>query len=635
MKQIVVGTAGHIDHGKTALIKSLTGIDADRLKEEKERGITIDLGFAHLDLDKDLHLGIVDVPGHERFVRNMLAGVGGIDLVLMVIAVDEGVMPQTREHLAICELLRIKEGLVVLTKADLVEGEWLEIVREDVEDFLKGTFLEGRPVVPVSSRTGQGLDVLLKELAVLASTIPPKSEAGTFRLPIDRVFSIRGFGTVVTGTLLSGSVALDSPVMIYPKGLPARVRGIQIHNRSVNKALAGQRTAVNLQGLGKEELERGGVLSHPGGLQSTYMADISFRLLPDSPWSLKDRARVRFHHGTNEILGRIHFLDREELLPAEEAYAQIRLESPLAALPKDRYVIRSYSPIQTIGGGEILEVAPRKLRRSRKDLVHHFDILEKGSEMQIIAHQLQQAGINGLKSAGLIPRTSLPSERLKVLSKDMIREGQVVAVQEDGTWLVHTSCYTQFIDELIGYLKTFHARFALKLGMSKEELKSKSRLVEDRIFLKALKDLDRKGRIVIQGEKVRLAEHRVQLAGRQGKLKTDIEKEYCQGGVQPPDLGKVFEKLSVRRPEEKELIHVLLEEDRLVRIKGDLYYHRGVLDQMEGKLKAFLQAHEEINPGQFKDLFGVSRKYAIPLLEYFDGCKVTMRLGDKRVLWDR
>lgn len=635
MKQIVVGTAGHIDHGKTSLVKVLTNIDTDRLKEEKERGITIDLGFAHLDLDDDLHLAIVDVPGHERFVRNMLAGVGGIDLVLLVIAADEGVMPQTREHLAICELLKIKEGMVALTKADLVEEEWLEMVREDVEDFLKGTFLAGKPVVPVSSRTGQGLEVLLRELGTLAAAIPSRPDTGTFRLPIDRVFTIRGFGTVVTGTLLSGSVELDSPVIIYPKGLSAKVRGIQVHNQSVNKALAGQRTAINLQGLGKEELERGDVLSHPGSLLPTYMMDISFRLLPDSPWPLKDRVRVRFHHGTSEILGRIHFLDREELLPGEEAYAQFRLESPLVALPKDRYVIRSYSPVRTIGGGDILEVAPHKLRRSRKDLVHHFETLELGSQVEVIAHQLQEAGINGLKWAELIPRSSLPPERLQAISAAMLQEGLAVAVQEDGTWLVHSSRYHRFLQELIEDLKTFHTRFPLKLGMSREELKSKSRRVEDRVFLMALKDLEREGQIAIQGEKVRQADHSVQLAGRMGQLKADIEREYAQGGVQPPDLEKVFEKFSVRRPEEKELIHVLLEENRLVRVKGDLYYHREALDPMGEKLKEFLQVHGEINPGQFKDLFGVSRKYAIPLLEYFDSRKVTMRLGDKRVLWDR
>src|SRR3990170_3646735 len=376
MKQIVMGTAGHIDHGKTALIKAVTGIDCDRLKEEKERGITIDLGFAYLFLDNNIQLGIVDVPGHEKLVKNMLAGAGGIDFVLLVIAADEGIMPQTREHRAICELLKIKDGLVVLTKKDLVEQDWLDLVEEEVRDFLHNTFLSQCPIIPVSSKSGENLDELRKAISLIAGRVPPKINEGTFRLPIDRVFTIKGFGTVVTGTALSGKISLDQSVTIYPRGLTARIREIQVHGKQVGETIAGQRTAINLQGVSKDEIERGDVISISGGLCPTYILNVSLQLLVDAPRPVKDRTRVRFHHGTREIIGRVHLLDREELLPGQEAYVQFHLEEPLAALPKDRYVIRSYSPIQTIGGGEVLEIAPKKVKKGRREVIDHFTIMD-------------------------------------------------------------------------------------------------------------------------------------------------------------------------------------------------------------------------------------------------------------------
>ncbi len=325
MRHVVVGTAGHIDHGKSTLVRALTGIDPDRLKEEKERGITIDIGFAHLDLGDGLTLGIVDVPGHERFVKNMLAGVGGIDLVMLVVAADEGVMPQTREHLAICQLLRVKSGLVVLTKSDMAEPEWLELVTEDVRGFLRGSFLEGKPVVPVSAKTGEGLEALRRQLAELARAVPPRGTDATFRLPIDRVFTIRGFGTVVTGTVTAGQVAVDERVEVYPRGLQARVRGLQTHGQAVTAAVAGQRTAVNLQGVERAAIERGDVLSLPGLLHPTFMLDATCELLADAPTPLKPRQRVRFHIGTSEVMARVHLLDRAELDPGHRGYVQLRL----------------------------------------------------------------------------------------------------------------------------------------------------------------------------------------------------------------------------------------------------------------------------------------------------------------------
>ena len=391
MKQIVLGTAGHIDHGKTSLIKALTNIDTDRLKEEKERGITIELGFANLDFDDDIQLGIVDVPGHERFVKNMLAGVGGIDLVMLVIAADEGVMPQTREHLAICELLHVREGLVVLTKTDMVEPDWLDLVQADTAEFLQHTFLAGKPIVPVSAKTGEGLPALLDTLQATCKALTPRSTSGPARLPIDRVFTMRGFGAVITGTLFSGSLQLEDRVEVLPRRVTARIRGLQVHNQTVEQAHAGQRTAVNLQGLERAALQRGDVLVTPGRFPATYMLDTSLTLLADAPRPLKHRARVRFHIGTSEIMGRVVLLDRDEVQPGEHVLAQLRLEAPAVAAPQDRYVLRSYSPMVTIGGGTILDALPAKHKRHRPQVLDQLATLRDGTATEVLPHHSGRA----------------------------------------------------------------------------------------------------------------------------------------------------------------------------------------------------------------------------------------------------
>jgi selenocysteine-specific elongation factor len=497
MKQVVMGTAGHIDHGKTQLIKTLTGIDTDRLKEEKERGITIDLGFAHLRFANDTEVGVIDVPGHERFVRNMLAGVGGIDLVMLVIAADEGVMPQTREHLAICQLLRIKDGLVALTKTDLVDEDWLGLVTEDTHAFLKGTFLEGKPIVPVSAKTGQGIDELKQVLQTLVADVPPKQLAGKFRLPIDRVFTIRGFGTVVTGTLFSGSIRVEDRVEIYPKGIEVKVRGLQVHNESVPEAIAGQRTAINLQGIEKVELERGDVLGRPGEFSPTFMLDAFLQHLPDAPRPLRHRARVRLHLGTSELMGRVILLDRDALAPGEEAYVQYRLEAPAIALPHDRYVIRSYSPVQTIGGGVLLDVQPAKHRRGAAGLGTHFQLLASGAPEAIIAHHLKQAGHAGLRVLEFLPRTELPEMRLRQVAAALRQSGQARAVNADLGWYLHTEAFTALINELRNHLANYHRENPLKPNISIEELRAKVRGLGERVCLLALEQLRQQGDIVV------------------------------------------------------------------------------------------------------------------------------------------
>ena len=395
MKQIILGTAGHIDHGKTSLIKALTGTDTDRLKEEKERGITIELGFAALDLPSGQHLGIVDVPGHEKFVKNMVAGATGIDIVVMVIAADEGVMPQTREHMEICTLLGVKHGMVAVTKIDMVDEEWLELALDDIRDFVRGTFLEDAPVSTVSSATQEGIPEFVKTLDELAAKIPERPHSDLFRLPIDRVFTIKGFGTVITGTLISGRVQVGSTIMIYPSGITSKVRGIQVHNEGAEEARAGMRTAINFQGLEKEAISRGEVLSRPNALEASYMVDVSLHYLASNKKPIKNRTRVRFHTGTSEVLGNLIVLDRNEIPPGEDTVVQLRLDTPVALVKDDRFVIRSYSPISTIGGGKVLNPIPLKHKRLRTDTVKDLKELGRREPEAIISFHVEGSGYRG------------------------------------------------------------------------------------------------------------------------------------------------------------------------------------------------------------------------------------------------
>jgi selenocysteine-specific elongation factor len=632
MKQVVMGTAGHIDHGKTQLVKALTGIDTDRLKEEKERGITIDLGFAHLTSDDGTAIDVIDVPGHERFVRNMLAGVGGIDLVMLVIAADEGVMPQTREHLAICQLLQIKEGLVALTKTDLVDEDWLDLVIDDTREFLKGTFLEGKPIVPVSAKTGSGLDELKKVLQTLVARVPAKHLEGKFRLPIDRVFTIRGFGTVVTGTLFSGSIRVEDRVEIYPKGIQVKVRGLQVHSRNVSEAVAGQRTAVNLQGIEKVELTRGDVLGRPGEFVPTFMLDGVLQLLADAPRPLRHRARVRLHLGTSEIMGRVILFDREELAPGDEAFVQFRLEEPAIALPHDRYVIRSYSPVQTIGGGMVLDVQPAKHRRGEEGLPAHFQRLSQGTSEEVFVYHLQQATHQGLRLAEFLPRTDIPEPRLRQLAPALQRRGEVRAVNGDMGWYLHEGAFQALTSALRDHLATFHRHNPLRPGTSLEDLRAKVRGLDERICMLALEALQGHGEVVVERDRVRLSTHQVALDDTREQLLRQVEGELLSAGYQPPRVEEVFATLQVGKGHHRELLQVLVDQGRAVRLKDNVVFHRDVLQQAEAVLVQFLRQHREITPVEFKDLLGVSRKYAIPLLEYFDSQKLTIRVGDKRVL---
>jgi selenocysteine-specific elongation factor len=628
MKHIVVGTAGHIDHGKTSLVKALTGIDTDRLPEEKARGITIDLGFAFLEEPDGLTIEIVDVPGHERFVRNMLAGVGGIDLAMLVIAADEGVMPQTREHLAICSLLDIRGGLVVLTKVDLVEPDWLELVRDDVGGLVRGTFLEGAPVVAASARSGAGIDAVRQTLRDLAGTVPARASDQLARLPIDRVFTIKGFGTVVTGTLAAGALAVDDRVEIFPRDVQAKIRGLQAHGRPVTRALAGQRTAVNLQGVERAAIERGDVLGLAGTLVASRVVDATVELLADAPRPLKTRDRVRFHTGTSEVMARVLLLQGAELASGERTLARLRLESPVVALPGDRFVLRSYSPIATIGGGTLLDLDPPRARRPVT--VAHLGVLRDAAPEAALEERIRHRQGAGIRLTALTARVGVgPAEVRRLL--DLLREtGRVAAVDRD--WFLHADAIGRLRAATLGALERFHAANPLRAAMSREELRGRAGVADERVFAHVLGLLEADGRVVVERDKVRLATHAVQLSADQQRVVETLEAAYRAAGAAPPGPEEALARAGITGDEEHDLFQLLVADRRLVRVRESLFFHAEALDAIEGKLVALLRERREIGPGDIKDLLGISRKYAIPLLEYFDGRRVTMRVGERRVL---
>jgi len=633
MKRVVLGTAGHIDHGKTTLIKALTGVDCDRLKEEKERGITIELGFTSLTLPGGQEISIVDVPGHEKFVRHMVAGATGIDLVALVIAADEGIMPQTREHLDICRLLRVKKGLVALTKIDLVERDWLDLVKEEIGEFVKGTFLEGAEILPVSSLTGEGIPSLLGEIDRLAREVEERSPEGLLRLPIDRVFTMKGFGTVVTGTIISGKVSVGDTLEVLPKGLEAKVRGIQAHGRPVESATAGLRTGINLQGLEKAVIDRGDVLAHFHSLKPTTLVDGVFQLLPGVPKPLKNRARLRLHVGTVEALGRVILLDREEVRGGEEAYLQIRVEAPIVALPGDRFVLRSYSPVFTIGGGEILDAFPPRRKRLASETREELTILERGSSEEKLALRLYKAGPAGLSFAEMLMRSNLSPSKLKPVVGSLTSGGRILLYDPERQRYIHSGVAADLKRFVAEFLEEFHRQNPLQPGAVKEELKSKlPPQVDLRLFNYLLSALISEKKIVAEKETLRLASHKISLKEEERELHRKMTALYRRGGLQPPTVKEVAAELQVSENELKPVLQLLTKEGALIKVKEDLYFSRAALEDLEQRTVAFLQQNKELTPVQFKEISQVSRKFAIPLLEYFDGKKLTMRVGDKRIL---
>ncbi len=620
-RYVILGTAGHIDHGKSALVKAMTGVDPDRLKEEKARGITIDLGFADLSFDDGLTIGIVDVPGHERLVKNMLAGAGGIDMVAMVIAADEGVMPQSREHLAICDLLGINRGLIVLTKSDLVEPDWLELVTDDVREFTAGTFLEGADIVPVSSKTGDNLDVLKKRIHDIAVDVPAKSEKGIFRLPIDRVFTLKGFGTVITGTALSGRISVDEPVEILPKAWKSRVRGLQSHGKTIRTARAGQRVAINLQGIEKDELSRGDILTVPERLKSTSVIDARLRLLKDSP-PVKSRSLVHFHAGTAETIARVILYETDILKPGEEAFCQFRLQKSLVAMSRDRFVIRRFSPLATIGGGIVLDSTPH--RRKRSEGVSDLETFHSGSLQDAVEVKIRRQGIYGMtlpELEGWI-RGNLPD--IRNAAKILVETGAAVAVEHH---LVHKDALSVFRDEALALLKGFHKKYPMKPGMPKEELRSLFPGLSLKIFSGLL---ERLREVIIEQDRVRSAGFKVALSEADEAGKAEVLKLIQQGGLQPPFVKELAAKLAMPERVVSDMLKLMSSAGLLKRINDSLYISSDRYKEMMDMLKVFFSEKTEMTVAQFRDLINATRKYALPYLEHLDAAKITLRTGDVR-----
>ncbi len=624
MKHIIIGTAGHVDHGKTTLIQALTGVNTDRLREEQERGMTIDLGFASLTLPNGQQVGIVDVPGHERFLKNMLAGAGGVDVALMVIAADESIMPQTTEHLEILQLLEVGRGVIALTKADLVDEEWLGVVVDDVREGLKGTFLEDAPIIPVASTTGRGVPELLDALQVASEVVEARDSSGPFRIPVDRVFTLTGFGTVITGTLVSGTIRVGDPVEVMPSGLTSRARQIQVHGQKVERAEAGTRVAVNLAGLEVADLSRGDVVAPPGTLKASKLSDVRVTLLANAPRPLKNRTRVRFHAGTAEILGRLTLLDRDELKPGEQAYAQFRAETPAAVVKGDRFVIRSYSPMVTIGGGVVIEPSARRHKRFDKATIESLDTSSKGTPEELLEQVLKQSTA-GISAQELLKQGGAESdlEALKQAGK---------AIELDGGRLMHASVLSKYASGISDALSDFHARHPLKPGISREELRGTAgKGLDNKAFSSILAHLASGGQIVTSDTSVRLPDFEPSLTPKQQSALDSLSRALLDAGLNVPDADEFLRATGLPPVESKEILELLIHRGEVVKIAEGMYLHASTVTQAEETVRRFLDENGKLTVSQFRDLTGTSRKYAVPLLEYFDSKRITRRVGDERV----
>ena len=636
MTNIILGTAGHIDHGKTALIKTLTGVDLDRLKEEKERGITIELGFTSLSIPGDQKVGVVDVPGHEKFIKRMIAGAGGIDLVMLVVAADDGVMPQTREHLEICQLLDIKYGLIALTKIDLAEPDWVELIREDLTKLVQGTFLEGAPIVPVSALTGKGIPQLISTLGALVPKIKKAFSEGFCFLPIDRVFSMKGFGTVVTGTLISGEICIGETIEILPEGLQAKVRGIQAHNSQIETAHAGQRTAINLQGVEKGFFKRGDILSHPGALEPSFRFDVRLKILSDIPQPIKHGDEIRFHLFTTQTLARVISYEGNVLEPGGEYFAQLRFSEPMVTIPGARFIVRNIDASRTIGGGEVLDPHPQKHRRNDPATKDWFKILHAKDLEAILTTLALANGLEGITQKEVLRRISAPQKETEKVWKGLLQTKTLVEVNPETRQAFHKEILVNHEQRLKTLLQDFHQNHPLKPGLHLEEARQRlGRGVSEEVFKYLINAMKAKGDIELSGVVIHQASHKISLKAEQVKLKNEIEGALRTHGLTPPTVREFATQLSVSSEEIKNLLDLLVTEKELIRVKDDLYFLKEQIVELKQKLIFFLEKNKELTPGDFKAITGVTRKYAIPLLEYFDREKVTMRKGDVRLLRER
>lgn len=629
MKSIIVGTAGHIDHGKTALVKALTGIDADRLEEEKRRGITIDLGFAHLELPgpsgESVRFGFVDVPGHERFVRNMLAGVGGIDLVLLVISADEGIKPQTREHFDICRLLAIRQGITVLTKSDLVDPETLNVVRLEVEDFLRGSFLENAPIIPTSSLKHTGFDELKRQLLRIVAQIRARDSTAITRLPIDRVFTMKGFGTVVTGTLVSGAIRKEDELELFPAGKRVRVRGVQVHGSATDRALAGERTAVNLAGVEKHELERGMVLASPGLLQSSSRVEVRLSVLPSSK-ALKSGSRVHLHAFASEAIATINLYEGKQLQPGAQGYVHLHLSAPLLLVPGDRFIIRQFSPVVTIGGGVVLDPFPKKARVAQRLKI--LMRLNGNNVEDALLARIERRAQEGITLHHLAAETGLSLPAMERAVAHLQREHRVIRRQD---WLVDAASLNDLTGKLLKAVTEFHVKNPLVPGISRESLREQMRLSEE-AFEAGLGLCVEQRALAITGDLVHLPGRGVVMKDEEAESRKVIEQAFASAGLKVPALKDVLAGLKIDRNRAQKIVTLLLRDKTLIKVSDELVFHASALDSLRKSITGLKQSSPKIDVAQFKDLTGVSRKYAIPLLEYLDRERVTRRVGDERLI---
>lgn len=632
MKHIIVGTAGHVDHGKTTLIKALTKIDTDRLKEEQKRGISIEIGFAYFDLPSGKRVGLIDVPGHERFIKNMLAGVGGIDAVILVIAADEGVMPQTQEHLDIISLLQVKKGVVALTKADMVEPDWLELMEEEVREKLVGSFLEEAAIIPFSAHTGLGLDELIAEVDRLSEEVESKDPYGQPRLPIDRVFSISGFGTVVTGTLVSGNLNLGDRLEVVPGNLTTRVRSLQVHGEKTERAFAGQRVAVNLAGLEVNDISRGQVLAKANTLKTTLMLDARVEVLAGAIRPLQHRTRVRLYIGSSEVMGRVVPLEAETIEPGQNGLVQLRLEEPVAAVEGDLFILRYYSPMTTLGGGRVLKTNPQKITRFKTKQVEMLKALELGTPEHRFLQALQEVSPDFPERSAWLKTHSELVEGEEML-EELLQTEQALSFTVDRKEILLAFSYYQEISlKVEELLKTYHQKNPLRLGMPKEELRSRIGLsIGGRTYAAFLLLLESDGHLKQFPQYLAALDFDLNLNETQKNIYESIKNRYLEAEFEPPNKSELQEEFGKFR-DFLPLMDLLVEEDFLIRLSEDIYYPKEVLDRAEDILLAWFKENEEITLAEYRDLISSSRKYALALMEYFDSQRITLRQGEKRIL---
>lgn len=625
MKNIIIGTAGHVDHGKTALIKALTGIETDRIKEEKKRGITIELGFAYLDLPDGEKAGIIDVPGHEKFVKNMLAGAGGIDLALLVVAADEGFMPQTREHLGILSLLNISEGIIVVTKKDMVDEDWLEIVCDEVRQEVQGTFLENAQIIPVSSYTGEGIEQLRQAIfTMIDQKTQIKNLDVPFRIPVDRIFSVEGFGTVITGTLIEGTMKVGDPVTVYPSRIESRIRNLQVHSQDVQEAYAGQRVAVNLAGLKKTDLNKGDVIAVPDSMHTTMMIDIHLTVLKDCDREIRNATRLHLYHGARDILCKIVLLDRDSVGAGESCYAQLRLEEEIAVKTGDRFVLRFYSPVETIGGGVILDSNPFKHKRNDAAVLESLKLKEGGSDREKISAALRDYSARFETLDFLQIQTGIPKEQFDQQINKLIKDK--VAFRVSDNMVIHTDYRNRLKDSAVKLLESYHKENPLREGMKKDEFRNKLIKYEDISVVDKITDsLVNRKVLKYVNNCVALADFEVQ----QDNNQQEIENAFLQGGFSPesPD------QIAARFPKVKnfkQVLESLVNTGKLVRVEEKILLHADYYNKALTLAKEHVDQNGQITLAEMRDLMGASRKFAVAVLEYWDKRGITKKVGDAR-----